>query len=427
VTARSVVDAAETSRTGKPAIGFVLSFVMLNAFGNGVVIPVLPRLIQSFDGDMAKASQHYGVLVSIAAILQLVFWPLCLRLSDRFGRRPVMLLSMLGRAIDFSILAVAPSLAWVFVARIVSAATSSTVPAANAYVADTTPPEKRAQNFGLVNAAFALGLVLGPALGGFLGGIHLRAPLFISALLNAGNFVVGVYALPESLSPELRRPFSWKSAIPLGSLLLLARTSAFVAFAGSIACTYLTQHMLRSTWALYTQARYGWGSADVGLSFTCAGAVGALVNVFLARIAVARFGERSAVLAGMLCTLLALIGFGLAPRGWMIYAFLVPFGLGALASTALQSVMSQMVDAAEQGALQGALVTLSGIMAVAGPLLGTSLLTRFTMTMERSWTAGAPFLAGACLNVLGLVLVLRAFRRAAGQARGDRDRTAEGT
>jgi MFS transporter, DHA1 family, tetracycline resistance protein len=390
---------------------FVLVTVLLDTLGLGLLIPVAPRLVASFlNDDLGAASHYFGILVSIYAAMQFLFAPVLGGLSDRFGRRPVIFLSLLGAAASYLLSGFAPALWWLFVGRIVSGITAASFSAANAYVADVTPPEKRAGAFGLIGAVFGLGFILGPALGGTLGEHSLRLPYFVGAGLNFANLLYGLFVLPESLAPENRRPFSFARANPLGSLRALSRHRVVLGLTGTMVCSFMAQWILQSVWALHTQARFGWSLQMVGVSLMVVGVATAIVQGFLVRAAVPRLGERRALVFGLVMSIAGHTLLGLASQGWMMLSFIFVLALGGLAGPAVQAIISREVAADEQGELQGALNSLSGICAIVGPLIGTNLLATFEAENASVRIPGAPFFASALFNLVGLALALRLFR-----------------
>src|SRR3984957_10274991 len=279
---------------------FVLVTVLLDTLGLGLIIPVAPRLVASFlGGDLRAASHYFGAMVSLYAAMQFLFAPVVGGMSDRFGRRPVILVSLLGAAASYLLSGFAPALGWLFVGRVISGITGASFSAAGAYVADVTPPEKRAQSFGLIGAVFGLGFILGPALGGILGDVGLRLPYFVAAGLNFVNMMYGLFVLPESLAPENRRPFSFARANPLGSLRALGRHPIVLGLTGTMMCSFMAQWILQSTWALHTMSRFGWSLRMVGVSLMVVGVATAVVQGGLVRAVVPRLGERRALIVGL--------------------------------------------------------------------------------------------------------------------------------
>lgn len=398
--------------TRRGSTAFVFVTVLLDTLGVGLIIPVGPRLVASFLGDdLGPASRTFGLLFSLYSVMQFVFAPVLGGLSDRFGRRAVILGSLFGAAVSYLLSGLAPTLVWLFVGRIVAGATGASFSAANAYVADVTPPAKRAAAFGVIGAAFGLGFIIGPAVGGALGDAGLRVPYFAAAGLNFINFLYGTFVLPESLPPERRRPFSLERANPFGALRSLGRHPVVLGLTGTIACAYMSQMILQSVWALHHQARYGWTLREVGLSLMMVGFSTAAVQGGLVRVIVPRIGERRALALGLALGSAGYLAFGMAERGWLVYLIIVPFAVAGIAGPATQALITREVGAAEQGELQGSLNSLSGLTAIVGPLLGTYLLGHFAPATARPHVPGAAFFAASAFQLLGLVLALRIFAR----------------
>jgi DHA1 family tetracycline resistance protein-like MFS transporter len=390
---------------------FVLVTVLLDTLGLGLIIPVAPRLVASFlNDDLGAASHYFGILVSVYAAMQFLFAPVVGGLSDRFGRRPIIFMSLLGAAASYLLSGFAPALSWLFVGRVIAGISAASFSAANAYIADVTPPEKRAGAFGLVGAVFGLGFILGPALGGALGDVGLRLPYFVGAGLNFVNLLYGIFVLPESLPPQNRRPFSMARANPIGSLRTLGRYPIVFGLSGTMMCAFLAQWILQSVWALHTQSRFGWSLRMVGVSLMLVGFATAIVQGFLVRAAVPKLGEERALFVGLAMNITGNVLLGLADRGWMMLSFVFVLALGGLAGPAVQAIISREVSASEQGELQGALNSLSGIAAIIGPLIGTNLLAAFGPETAQLHIPGAAFFAAAAINVLGLLLAVRLFR-----------------
>jgi MFS transporter, DHA1 family, tetracycline resistance protein len=391
---------------------FILVTVLLDTLGLGLIIPFGPRLVASFLHDDLNASAHwFGLLVAIYALMQFLFAPVLGALSDRFGRRPVILLSLLGAAASYLVSGFAPVLWWLYVGRVVAGITGASFSCANAYVADVTPPDKRAQSFGLIGAVFGLGFILGPALGGLLGDVGLRLPYFIAAGLNGLNLLYGLFVLPESLPRERRRPFSFARANAFGSLVGLSRYPVVLGLTGTMACGYLAQWILQAVWTLDTQARFQWTLRMVGVSLMVVGFSTAIVQGVLVRLAVRRLGERRSLVVGLVMGVVGHACMGLAPTGGVMLACIFPLALGGLAGPAIQAILTRYVAPTEQGELQGSLNSLAGVAAIVGPLIGTSLLARFGTEHSSPHIPGAAFLCGAAFNALGLLLALRQLSR----------------
>ena len=396
----------------KPALVFIFITLTLDILGIGLIIPILPRLVEEFEGgDIAQASTTVGLLASLYALMQFVFAPVLGSLSDRVGRRPVILISLLGSGLDYILLAWAPNLAWLFVGRVVAGITGANFAAATAYIADISPPEKRAANFGLIGAAFGLGFILGPALGGLLGDVGLRVPFLVAGGLTVLNFLYGLVVLPESLASKNRRPFSWVRANPLGSLLALRRYPMVMGLVGTYFVFYLAHQVLPSIWVLYTSYRYHWSVGATGASLAVVGLTAAVVQGGLTRIAVARLGEEKAALAGLFIGTLSYAGYGLATEGWMIYAILAVGSLAGITTPSLQGLISRNVGADEQGSVQGALVSLASVAGIVGPPIATGLFSHFISARAPIHMPGAAFFFSSALMFTAMLLAARSFRQ----------------
>lgn len=396
----------------QPAVGFIFVTLVLSVVGFGLLIPVLPALVKEFQGGSVSDGAHaYGWIISTYALMQFVGAPIMGSLSDRFGRRRIILIATAGSAIDYVIMALSPTLAWLFIARIIAGFTAGVLSTANAYIADVTPPEKRAQSFGLLGAAFGIGFVIGPVLGGFLGHYDLRLPFWVAAGCSTLNWLWGYFVLPESLKPENRRAFEWKRANPIGALLALGHLPAVLALAGSYFIIMLAQTIMQSTWALYTDARYHWGPLQVGLSLMTAGVLSGLVQATLVKKIVPRIGEARAVVIGLTISILSMLGYGLATEGWMIYLIIFFGAFAGLSGPALQSYITKHVPANEQGAVQGVYGGLASLAGIPGPLIGTFILGWATGPGLAPYVAGSSFFAGSLLTGLALYLAIRTFRR----------------
>lgn len=399
------------SSARQPAIGFIFITMVLSVVGLGLLIPVLPDLVTEFSaGSYAAGSHAYGMLVGVFALLQFVGSPILGALSDKFGRRPVILIALAGASIDYVIMAVAPSLGWLFVGRCISGFTAGVMATANAYVADVTPPERRAHGFGLLGAAFGIGFILGPLLGGLLGAVNLRLPFWFAAGCSAANWLYGFFVLPESLKPEHRRPFSWKQANPVGALKKLGRFPRVRGLADAYFILMLSQMIMYSTWVLYMGYRYHWNPGQVGFSLGLAGVMSAIVQATLVRRIVARLGDARTAMLGFMASVAALIGYGLARDGWMIYA-IIPLGsIGGISGPALQSFLTKHIPANEQGGVQGVFSGLASLAGIPGPLIGAWSFGWAISGPNHPLLVGVPFFEGAVLTMGAALLASRAFR-----------------
>lgn len=393
-------------------LGFILVTLFLDILGIGLVVPILPRLVSSFVGDdTALASRYFGWFVAVYAVMQFVCSPILGSLSDRFGRRAVLLTSLFGAGLDYLLLWWAPSLAWLFVGRVIAGVTGASIGTATAYIADVSAPEKRAQNFGLVGMAFGLGFIAGPAVGGLLGGTDLRLPFLVAAGLTGANALYGLFVLPESLPKEQRRPFSWSRANPVGTIVGLARYPVVVGLTATLFLLGVAQRSLESTWVLYTQHRFGWNVRATGLSLAVVGIGAAVVQGGLVRRVIPKFGERKTLVVGMLFSITAFALYGLATQGWLLYAILPIGALGGVSGPAAQGLLSKAVPPNEQGMLQGGLASLMSVTQMIGPPVATELFGRFGAPEAPIYVPGAAFFMGSALMVIGLWLAVRTFAR----------------
>lgn len=395
----------------QPALGFIFVTLVLLVLGFGIIIPVLPGLITQFEGGNVAAGSHiFGWIVGIFALMQFVASPILGALSDRYGRRKVILIALGGAAVDYLMMGLAPSLAWLFLARIISGATAGALATCNAYIADVTPPEKRAQGFGLVGVAFGLGFVIGPLIGGLLGNINLRLPFFVAAGCVAVNWLYGAFVLPESLPPEKRRAFEWKRANPVGSLLVLRRFRGVFDLAGMHLIFSFGHSMLQSIWVLYMGYRYNWSPQQVGFSLAFVGVMAAVVQGGLVRRILGRLGEKHGLIAGLLLTAIIFTGYGLATQGWMIYVLIFIGSFAGIAGPAAQSLITRHVPADQQGALQGSLAGLVSLANIFAPPLGAWSFAFCIAPGGPVHLPGIPFFEAAALLLGALGLALRSFR-----------------
>jgi DHA1 family tetracycline resistance protein-like MFS transporter len=412
-------------------MGFIFITLFLDVLGIGVLVPIVPQLVKSFAQRVLAgetdfliqalpymgatpeelASKWYGWLVASYAVMQFACSPLIGSISDRFGRRSVLLISNAAQGVAYVMMGLAPSLSWLFVSRLIAGAAGANIGTATAYIADITPPEKRAQNFGLVGIAFGLGFIFGPLMGGLLGSWDLRAPFFVSAALTVLNAAWGFFVLPESLSAEHRRPFSWARSNPFGALSALGRYPIVWGMTATAFLFALGQRALETTWVLTTAHRYHWDAKDAGCSLALVGVAAALVQGGLVRRVVPAIGERRAFLFSGVVSLFTFIGYGLAPTGFITYC-IIPIGaLGGMAGPAIQGLLSRAVPPNEQGLLQGGLVSLTALTQVVGPPVATGLFGYFISAQAPVQIPGISFFFGAACMAVGLLLALRAFAK----------------
>ncbi|WP_419699240.1 TCR/Tet family MFS transporter [Mucilaginibacter sp. NFX135] len=393
------------------ALGFIFVTLLIDIIGFGIIIPVLPKLIQHLiHGNLSDASRYGGWLAFAYAFMQFICAPLLGNLSDKYGRRPVLLASLLGFSIDYTFLAFAPSIGWLFVGRLIAGITGASFTTASAYIADISTPEKRAQNFGLIGAAFGLGFIIGPVLGGILGQYSTKLPFIAAAILALINALYGFFILPESLSIDHRRKFEWKRANPVGSLMQLKKYPAISGLVVSLILIYIAAQAVQSTWTFFTMEKFSWTEAWVGYSLGFVGVMSALVQGWLIRITIPKLGQQKSIWIGLLFYSAGLFLFAFATKGWMMFAILVPYCLGGIAGPALQGLISQEVPPNEQGELQGGLTSLMSATTIIGPPMMTSLFAYFTSKSAPVQFAGAPFMMGGVLMLLSTILVIRSFR-----------------
>ena len=388
-----------------PALGFILTVVLIDIIGIGIVIPIFPDLLKEMGGiNVSEASRIGNRLVTVYAMMQFVFAPILGGLSDRFGRRPVLLIALFGLGVDYLFLAMAPTITLLFVGRIFAGICGASFTTASAYVADVSPPEKRAQNFGLIGAAFGIGFIIGPALGGFIATFGVRVPFYVAAALTLINFLNGLFVLPESLPKEKRRKFEWKRANPIGSLAKLKQNNVVFGLAIALFFVYIAAHSVQSNWSYFGAEVFAWEPKDIGLSLTVVGVMVAAVQAGLIRVAVKKFGQVKTIYIGMFCNFLGLILFSISGQVWMIYAFLAVYVLGGLAGPTLQGIMSAQVPDSEQGELQGAMTSLVSLTSIFGPLIMGEIFAFFT-TDGNPYFPGAAFALGAAFSLVCLLLM----------------------
>ena len=399
------------AKNGKAALGFIFVTLLIDVTGLGIIIPVLPTLIKELiHGTLSDAAEYGGWLTLAYALTQFIFAPVLGNLSDQYGRRPVLLFSLLGFGIDYLFLAFAPSMWWLFVGRIIAGITGASFTTAAAYIADISTPEKRAQNFGIIGAAFGLGFILGPVIGGLLGQFGSRIPFFAAAGFSFINLIYGYFVLPESLSKENRRTFDIKRANPMGSLLQLKKYPAISGLLFTLVLMYIANNAIQSTWSYYGMEKFKWNEAWVGYSLGFVGLMIGLVQGGLIRWAIPKFGSEKILYGGLLLSSLGLILFAFATQGWMMFAFIVPYALGGVAGPALQSIISGFTPANEQGELQGALASLMSATTIFAPPVMTNLFAYFTNGKAGIYFPGAPFFLSSVLVLIGVGLAWRSLK-----------------
>jgi len=391
----------------------VLGVVYIDMLGIGLAFPVLPKLIEQFEGgDVSRASLIFGALASAYALMQFLLAPVLGALSDWYGRRPIILLALLGMGINYVLLGFAPSLLWLAAGRLISGAMGASFSAANAYLADITPPEKRAQSFGLIGAAFGFGFITGPVLGGLLGAIDLHLPFLAAAGLTFLNLIVAFFILPESLDAAHRKAFAWTRANPIGALRELGRYGSVGGMMVVYVLAMFANRVAEMTWVLFASYRFHWGPFEIGLSLAAVGVMFVVGQGWLVRIVLPRIGERRAILMGLLVSAILTAAYGIVPSGWMVYPIMA-FGVfgWVLAQPATMGLMSQSVPANEQGLLQGALASLTSLTSIVGPPIWTGLFAYFVSPAAPIIIPGAAFFVAALVFLLALGIAWRWLKR----------------
>ena len=387
------------------AIGFIFITLLIDVIGFGIIIPVLPKLLAEMNHiSINEASKYGGYLLFSFALAQFVFSPVMGNLSDQLGRRPVLLFSLLGFGIDYIILAFAPSYGWLLVGRIIAGITGASFTTAAAYIADISTPENRAKNFGMIGAAFGLGFIIGPLLGGLLGHLSLRAPFYAAAALSFLNLAYGYFVLPESLSKDLRRPFDWKRANPLGTLKQLGKYKQIAWLLVAYFMLYMGSHAVQSTWNYFTMYHFHWNEAMVGFSLAFVGVLAGVVQAGLAQKAGNLFGVGKSVYIGFALYTLGMFLFAFASKTWMMYVFLIPYCFGGIGMPNLQSLMVGKVPANEQGELQGGLTSLMSVTTIFGPMLMTHIFYLFTSESAQIVFPGDDFFLGGIFMLISFII-----------------------
>ena len=394
------------------AIVFIFITVLIDVIGIGIVIPIIPALIKELTGgSTSQASQYALWLVLLYSVMQFLFSPVIGGLSDQYGRRKILLFTLLGFAIDSLFQALAPTIGWLFVGRTISGIMGASFTTANAYIADISPAEKRSQNFGMLGAAFGLGFIIGPSLGGILGSYGPRIPFFASAALSILNWIYGYFVLPESLSPENRRKFDIKRANPFGSLKNLKRYPMVLSLVASLFLVYIAGYAPQAVWSFYTIEKFQWSEMQIGLSLGFVGLMIAIVQGGLIRIIIPKMGQANTLFLGLIINVFGQLAFAFATQGWMMYVIMVPFALSGLANPAFQGIISNEVKANEQGELQGALTSVVALASIIGQPLMLWLFGTFTSQKSEVYFPGAPFLAGSVLCLISLITTYQLISR----------------
>jgi MFS transporter, DHA1 family, tetracycline resistance protein len=400
------------SNKKQAAIGFIFITMLIDITGWGIIIPVIPKLIKELiQGDISEAAKYGGWLTFAYAITQFLFAPLIGNLSDKFGRRPVILISLFAFSMDYLLLAFAPTITWIFIGRIIAGITGASITTASAYIADVSTAENRSKNFGMIGAAFGLGFIIGPVIGGFLGQYGSRVPFYAAAVLCLINFIYGYFILPESLTLDNRREFNIKRANPIGAFLNLKKYPQLIGLIVSLFIVYTASHAVNGNWSYYTMYKFHWDEKMVGISL---GAIGLLVGIVqggLIRVINPKLGNEKSIYVGIVLYSIGMFLFASATQSWMMFAYLIPYCLGGIAGPAMQSVISSQVPANEQGEIQGTLSSLMSASAIIGPPMMSTIFYFFTHKDAPFQFAGAPFILGGILMLLSAVIAYFSFKK----------------
>lgn len=394
-------------------IFFIFITVVIDIIGLGIIIPVMPKLIQELiGGDLSDASRYGGWLVFSYAITQFIFASTLGNLSDKYGRRPILLLSLLGFSINYLLMGLAPTILWLFIGRFIAGITGASYTVAAAYIADISTPEKKAQNFGLLGAAFGLGFIIGPVLGGLLGQYGSRIPFYAAGILCFINFIYGYLVVPESLKPELRRPFNWRQANPIGAFKNLNSHPIIMPLIVCIFLINMASHAVQSTWSYYTIEKFAWNEKMVGLSLGFVGLLLMIVQAGLMRILIPKLGINKAIILGIIFYIISFPLFGIATASWMMYAISIPYVLAGITGPSIQSKISNLTPENEQGQIQGGITSVVSLTAILGPLIMTNLFSWFSKKTDSSlYFPGMPFIFAGILALLALIIVLNYFNK----------------
>jgi MFS transporter, DHA1 family, tetracycline resistance protein len=400
----------------RPAIFFIFLTLLIDVTGLGIIIPVMPKLISELSGipldQVEKAAPFSGWLIAVYAIMQFIFAPIVGGISDQFGRRPVLLASLFGFGCDYLFLAFAPSIGWLFLGRAIAGTLGASFSTAGAYIADiSTTPEERGKNFGMIGAAFGMGFVIGPAIGGFLGDMDSRMPFIVSACLSLLNCLYGYFILPESLKPENRRKFEWKRANPFGTLKQILKYKVVAGLFLALGFIYLAMHAVQSNWSLYAIKKFGWTPKEIGISLAVVGVVTAIVQGGLIRTIIPKLGQQRSVYVGLGLYAAGFVLFAFASQGWMMYAFTIVYCLGGIAGPAMQGIMSGKVPPNAQGELQGGFTSLMSFTSIFGPVIMSQLFFVAASDDAAIYFPGAPMMLGAVLSIISSFLARRTLKK----------------
>lgn len=399
-------------KSNNPSLAFIFATILIDCIGFGIIIPIIPNLIKELSGaGVSEASTIGGWLLFLYALMQFIFAPVLGGLSDKFGRRPVLLISLIGLGLDYFLLAFAPNLAWLVVGRIIAGICGASFSTAAAYIADISTKEKRSQNFGLIGAAFGVGFIIGPLLGALFSNIDIRAPFIVAGSLSMLNFLFGFFFIPESLSTENRREFDIKRANPLGTFINLKRYPQLIGLIVGQFILYVAGKTIEVIWGYYNILKFSWSPQEIGYSLAFVGVLVSLVQGGLIRWFVPKYGQKKSIFYGVIFYALGLFCFALATKSWMMYAFLIPYCLGGLCGPALQGVISNQIPENEQGEIQGLNTSLMSIAAIISPLVMTNLFYEFSKTDAPIYFPGISFFISGILTIIGGIVIVYTLRK----------------
>ena len=394
------------------AIGFIFITMLIDITGWGIIIPVIPKLIKELiHGDISEAAKYGGWLTFAYAITQFVCAPLIGNLSDKYGRRPIILISLFAFSLDYLLLAFSPTITWLFIGRIIAGLTGASITTASAYIADVSTPENRAKNFGMIGAAFGLGFIIGPVIGGLLGQFGSRVPFYAAAILCLLNFLYGYFILPESLAKKNRREFEWKRANPITAFANLKKYPSLIGLVLAVFLLYVGSHAVHSNWSFFTMYRFKWYEKMVGISLGVVGLLVGLVQGGLIRWTNPRLGNEKSIYVGLSLYTVGMLLFAFATESWMMFVFLIPYCLGGISGPALQATISAKVPVNEQGEIQGTLASLMSASAIIGPPMMTNTFYFFTHKEAPFQLAGAPFILGSFLMLVSTIIAFYSLKR----------------
>ena len=396
----------------KSSLGFIFITILIDCIGFGIIIPVLPNLIKELSGKpLAVASEYGGLMLVAYAIAQFIFAPVVGGLSDKYGRRPILLISLFGLGIDYIFLSFAPTIAWLFIGRIIAGITGASFTTAMAYIADISTPEKKAQNFGMVGVAFGLGFIVGPMIGGLFSNMGLRVPFMISAGLALLNWLYGYFILPESLAKDKRREFSWQRANPVGSMVNAAKYPAIIGLVLALLLLYIASHSVQSNWGFYVMEKFKWDSSMIGYSLSVVGVAIAIVQGGLIRIIIPKIGNKNAIILGFILYIIGFLCFAFSPNGLMMMIFILPYCLAGIGNPSMQSIISNQVPENAQGEIQGIVTSMQSLGAILGPFAMAYIFAHFINRDNGLYFPGAPFIFSAILTLIGFFIAIRALRK----------------